>query len=147
MPFTILPISLILAAACAIINLWLGIRVGQVRQREKAWVGDAGSEPLIRRMRAQLNFVENVVFVLVLVALIELCTGSNIWLAILAGVFVAGRLLHPFGMDGWMPGRMIGATTTMLVQLALAVWAVTIPIVAHYELQRAVPTETVVPAG
>ncbi len=147
MPFTILPIALVLAAACALINLWLGIRVGQVRQKDKVWVGDAGSEPLIRRMRAQANFVENAPFVLVLVALIEFCAGTNPWLAIIAGLFVAARLCHPFGMDGWAPGRMIGAATTMLAELLLALWAVAIPIVAHHDLQRAEPTETVAPAG
>ena len=147
MPFTILPISLVLAAVCALVNLWLGIRIGQVRQKEKAWVGDAGSEPLIRRMRAQANFVENAPFVIALVALIELCAGTSVWLAIPAGLFVVARVLHPFGMDGWRAGRMIGAVVTMLVLLVLAIWAVAIPVIAHHDIQRAEPTETVVPAG
>ena len=129
------------------INLWLGVRVGQVRQKERTWIGDAGSEPLIRRMRAQANFVENAPFVLALVALIELCAGTSLWLAIPAGLFVVARIVHPFGMDGSAPARMIGAGTTMLVLLVLAIWAVAIPIVARHDIQRAEPTETVVPAG
>ena len=44
MPSTILPIALLLATACALVNLWLSVRIGQVRRREKLWVGDAGSE-------------------------------------------------------------------------------------------------------
>ena len=144
MPFIILPIALVLAAACALINLWLGIRIGQVRRREKILVGDGASEPLIRRMRAQANFVESAPFVLALVVLIELCTGTSLWLAIIAGLFVLARLTHPFGMDGWVPGRMIGAAVTMLALLLLALWAVAIPIVVPHDLHRAQATGTVV---
>ena len=142
MPSTILPIALLLAAACALVNLWLSVRIGQVRRREKLWAGDAGSEPLLRRMRAQANLIENAPLVVALVALIELSAGTNLWLAILAGLFVAARLAHPLGMDGWVPGRVFGAATTMLVQLLLALWAVAIPIVAHHDVRRAEPVET-----
>jgi uncharacterized protein len=38
----ILPIALTTAAAAAIVNLWLGIRIGQVRTREKISIGEAG---------------------------------------------------------------------------------------------------------
>jgi hypothetical protein len=48
----ILPIALTAAAAAAIVNLWLGIRIGQVRTREKISIGDGGNEALIRRMLA-----------------------------------------------------------------------------------------------
>ncbi len=147
MPSTILPIALVLAAACASINVWLGIRIGRMRAHEKVSVGDGGSEPLIRRMRAQANFVENAPFVVILVALIELCAGSSSWLALLALLFVGGRIVHPFGMDGWMPGRLVGTALTMLIQIVLAIWAIAIPIIAHHDLKRAEPTEIVVPAG
>ena len=147
MPFTILPIALSLAAACALVNLWLSTRVGQVRRRTGVWVGDGGAEPLVRRMRAQANFAENAPFVLVLVTLIEVCAGCSQWLAILAGLFVLARLVHPFGMDGWGPGRMFGAIGTMLAQLLLAIWAVAIPIVAHHDLVRAEKTGTVTSAS
>ena len=147
MPFTILPVSLVLAAACALINLWLSVRTGQMRRRERVWVGDGGSEPLIRRMRAQANFLENAPFALLLVALIELGTGQRHWLWLLAALFVAARLAHPFGMDGVKPARMIGAGLTMLVLLVLAVWAVAIPISASEHLKRGEPIETVVPRG
>ena len=147
MPFTILPVSLALAAACALINLWLSVRTAQVRRREKVWVGDGGSEPLIRRMRAQANFLENAPFVLVLVALIELGTGHRDWLWVAAAAFVIARVAHPFGMDGVRPARMLGALLTMLVLLFLAIWAIAIPISASDHLNRGEPIETVVPRG
>ena len=147
MPFTILPIALVLAGLCTLINLWLSIRTGQVRGREKISIGDGGSEPLIRRMRAQANFIENAPLVVVLVALVELCTGTSLVLAVLALLFVVARIAHAFGMDGWGPGRMAGTGATMLIQLVLAVWAIAIPIVAHHDMQRTQPSETIVPVG
>ena len=146
-PFTVLPVSLALAAACALINLWLHLRIGQVRRRERIWIGDGGSELLVRRMRAQANFLENAPFVLVLVALIELATAQHGWLWGVAALFVAARLAHPFGMDGRLPARMVGAAATMLVLLVLAVWAIAIPISAQDHLGRGQPVEVTVPRG
>jgi uncharacterized protein len=118
----ILPIALTTAAAAAIVNLWLGIRIGQVRTREKISVGDGGNEALIRRMRAQANFVEFTPFVLVLVALLEMATGTTIWLWAAAGLYIVARLAHAFGMDGMKGGREAGILLTMLITLGLALY-------------------------
>lgn len=139
-------ISLVLAGALALLNLWLAMRVGRVRGQEKVSVGDGGNERVIRRMRAHANFHENAWVVLVLVLLIELSVGPSIWLWAAAALFVLARIGHGIGMDGWYPGRMGGTTTTMVLQLVLAVWAIAIPLAAHH--QAAVPTtETMVPQG
>ena len=66
----ILPVTLTAAAAAAIINLWLAIRVGQMRGTTKTIHGDDAGGPLTRRMRAQLNFVETAPFVLALIVLL-----------------------------------------------------------------------------
>ena len=60
-----LPISLTIAAGAALLNLWLATRVGCVRGQEKVSIGDGGNDRLIRRMRAQANYVENTPFVLI----------------------------------------------------------------------------------
>lgn len=124
----ILPVTLTAAAAAAIINLWLAIRVGQMRGVTKTIHGDDGGGPLTRRMRAQLNFVENTPFVLALVAGIELSGRGNPWLAWVVAVYMLGRVAHGFGMDGEGPTkpRMIGTMTTMLTLLGLAAAAVLI---------------------
>ena len=54
---TILPVTLLSAAAAVFVNIWLGLRIGQLRGQFKVSVGDGGHEPLLRRMRAQANFV------------------------------------------------------------------------------------------
>ncbi|OYW48077.1 MAG: GST-like protein [Novosphingobium sp. 12-62-10] len=123
-----LPITLAAAGAAALLNVWLSIRIGMVRTAQKISVGDGGCEELIRRMRAQANFIENTPIVLILVAAIEAARGYNLWLAGVAALYTLGRVAHGVGMDGGKlgTGRMIGTLITMLAQVGLAVWAVTI---------------------
>ena len=140
-----LPVTLTAAAAAALINLWLAVRVGQMRGATKTIHGDDGGGPLTRRMRAmtktihgddsggplsrrmraQLNFVENTPFVLVLIAAIEITGKGAPWLAWVAGIYMLGRVAHGMGMDaetGTKP-RMMGTLITMLTLLGLAVMA------------------------
>lgn len=128
----ILPVALATAAACALINLWLAIRVGQVRRAEKISIGDGGNERLIARMRAQLNFTEYAPFILILIGLIELAVGTQGWLWGIAVAFIVARILHPIGMDGvWKPARAIGIALTFLILIALAGIAATVPFFSY----------------
>ncbi|MCZ8323446.1 MAG: MAPEG family protein [Novosphingobium sp.] len=122
----LLSTTLSLAAAAAVINLWLSIRCGQVRSKAAISIGTGGNELLDRRMRAQLNFAENTPWVLFLIAGIELAEKGGQWLAIVGGVYMLGRVAHGLGMDGtsFAKGRMIGTLITMLTLLGLAVVAV-----------------------
>ena len=125
----ILPITLTLAGAAALLNIWMGARVGQMRRAHKVSVGDGGAQPLIARMRAQANFVEYTPFFLILVALIELAKGSPVWLWIVGIAFILGRIAHVFGMDG-KPGnrlRTIGILSTALILIGLAAYAISLP--------------------
>lgn len=146
MPLTLLPVTLVLAGALALVNLWLMVRIAQVRRSGRVWVGDGGDERVERRMRAQANFVENAPFVLALVGLIEFSAGTSWWLWGAAALFLVARLLHPFGMDGWKPGRSAGAALSMGLLLGLGLWAIAIPFTAHRADKAAVPVE-VVPNG
>jgi len=119
----LLPVALTTTGAAALINLWLGVRVSRTRMVEKVSVGDGGNPRLIARMRAQLNFAEYTPIVLILIALIEFGAGTQLWLWAASALYLLGRLLHPIGMDGWMPGRTIGIVSTMLVMLGLAGYA------------------------
>lgn len=127
----ILPITLTIAGAAALLNIWLGYRVGQMRQAHKVSIGDGGAEPLTARMRAQSNFVEYTPLFLILLGLIELAIGSPLWLWVVAGVYILSRIVHAFGMDRPSPDplrlRMIGIIVTFLVLLGLAVYAIALP--------------------
>lgn len=124
----VLPVTLSIAAAAAVLNLWHMMRLGQTRHRFKVSVGDGGNEVLTRRMRAHLNFAENTPLVLILLALVELAGKGGHWLAWVGGVYIVARVLHVFGMDMPSPNapRGIGVMVTMLVQLGLAAVAVLI---------------------
>lgn len=142
----ILPISLTIAAGAALLNLWLTVRVGRVRTTEKVSIGDGGSEPLIRRMRAHSNFVENSAFVLILLALVELGLGSSLWLWAVGALYLVGRVLHALGMDGMMWGRMAGTIITILTQLGLAITAVALVYLTPVSFSSTtVETEVVAP--
>ena len=143
----ILPISLTIAAGAALLNLWLSLRVGRVRTREKVFIGDGGSDALTRRMRAHSNFVENTAFVLILLALVELGAGSSMWLWGVGALYLVGRILHALGMDGMMWGRMAGTTVTMLTQLGLAITALAVVYLTPTSVTatKIVETETVAP--
>ena len=123
---TPVPVTLISAVAAVLLNFWLSWRIGSLREEYKVSVGDGGHEPLLRRMRAQSNFIENAPFVLILIGALELSGSNRSALGGIAVVFLAARIAHAFGMDGgerqrW---RMLGMLGTMLTNLALVVLAV-----------------------
>lgn len=121
----VLKTSLCLAAAAAVVNFWLGMRIGQLRTKLKISVGDGGNELMVRRMRAQANFAEWTPVILVLFALVELAGRGSWWIAPLGAAFILGRIAHAFGMDGnFGAGRPIGMITTMGSILVLAIVAV-----------------------
>ncbi|MBA3053916.1 MAG: MAPEG family protein [Sphingomonadales bacterium] len=124
----LLQTTLSLAAAAAVINFWLSVRIGQLRQTQGISVGDGGNDVIVRRMRAQLNFVENAPLFLILVGLVEMTGKGGTWLAPVGAVFMLGRVAHAFGMEENGPkwGRPAGALTAMLGLLGLAVVAVLI---------------------
>ena len=124
----ILPITLTMAGAAALINIWLGWRVGQVRIAHKVVMGDDGNPAVIARMRAHANFVEYTPFVLILIGLIELAAGTSLWLWAVGSLYLLARVAHSFGMDVQPPARSrargIGVLVTMLVLLGLGVYAI-----------------------
>jgi len=150
----LLPITITAAAAAALLHIWLSLRTSQVRMKLKIELGDGGSEPLTRRMRAHANFVENAPFVLLLVLLLELSGASPtfLWAAVI--LFILARLSHAFGMDRKAPNplRMAGTMGSLLVIGALAIWGIVLSYAAMGEApeRRQAPTikaETTAPAA
>ncbi len=131
MSLSMLPVTLMLAGALTLINLWLAFRVGQMRGREKVSFGDGGNDRVLRRMRAHANFVEYAPFFLALVGPLEFSVGTSVWLWAASALFLVGRVLHPFGMDGLAKGREVGTGLTFLLMLMLAIWAIALPIIAR----------------
>jgi uncharacterized membrane protein YecN with MAPEG domain len=124
----ILQTTLSLAAAAAVLNFWLAVRTSKLRMSTKVLHGDGENPLLLRRMRAQANFVENTPFVLILIAAIEMTGKGGQWLAIVGAVYLLARIAHAFGMDKDFasPLRAAGFLVTALVLLGLALMAVLI---------------------
>lgn len=129
----ILPITLTIAGAAAIVNIWLAIRIITVRTKAKVLIGDGGNPLLVARMRAQLNYVEYTPFVLILMGLIELARGTSTWLWAAGIIYILGRIVHPFGLDKQTmhPLRGVGMLTTWIVLIGLAGYAISIPYVTR----------------
>ncbi len=124
----VLTTTLTAAAAAALINCWLMFRCGQIRKVTKILHGDDDHPLLIRRMRAQSNFIESTPFVLILIAGIELAGRGGQWLSFTAAFYMLLRIAHAVGMDRSEINmfRMAGTMTTLLTQLGLSAAAVAI---------------------
>ncbi len=124
----ILPVTLTIAAAAAVVNLWLAFRIVPMRLKDNVLIGDDGNQRLQARMRAHANFTEYAPFILILLGLIELAGGSTLWLWIAGAVFVIARIAHAFGMDRTTSSvpRAGGALATWALMAVLAGWALTI---------------------
>lgn len=124
----ILPVTLVIAAAAGLINLWLALRVTRVRVVDKIMLGDGGVAAMTAKTRAHANFAEYAPTIVILIGLIELARGTSFWLWALGAAFILSRLAHALGMDRPSPNRLraSGATITWVVLLSLSVWALVI---------------------
>ena len=131
----ILPITLTIAGAAALLSIWLGLRVSHLRRTHHVSIGDGGNPAIVTRMRAQANFAEYTPIFLVLLALVELARGSETWLWGVAILYILARLAHMFGMERPAPNalRMGGVGITWIVLLGLGAYAIAIPYMERRE--------------
>ena len=122
---TPIPITLLTAASAVAVHIWLGARVVRSRREHKVRIGDGGNEAVLRRMRAQANFIENTTLFLILLGGLEVSGGNRLALGAVAAAFILARIAHPIGMDGphLVRWRMVGMMTTVFAMVALSLWA------------------------
>ena len=122
----ILPITLTIAGAAAILHVWLSVRVSRLRRQHHISIGDEDNVAVRTRMRAHANFAENTPIFLILLAFTELGAGGSLWLWGAAILFILARIAHVFGMDRPAPNplRIGGIVLCWLVLLGLAGWAI-----------------------
>lgn len=117
----LVPVTALYAALLGLVGMTLGGLVGRVRTKVDISLGTGGRKPLVEADRRHMNWVENVPFALLLLALIELNGGSKALLHGLGAVLLACRIIHPFGLDAdamMKPARAIGQGGTYVVMLA-----------------------------
>ena len=121
-------ITLIIAAAMGLLNLWLSARVVKVRRARRVSLGHGDVPELEARCRAHANFNEYVPIALILMGLVEMNVGGSRWLWGIGALLVVARVLHPFGLDrtGANIYRMLGVVLTYASLLFLIGWAIAI---------------------
>ena len=108
-----LPVTSALTAALGLLLVVLSFAVSLKRMKVGTEIGVGEDEGLLRRIRAQGNFIEYVPIALILCALAELRGASVSWLWAIAGLLLLGRLLHATGMlGGSTPLRATGMLAT-----------------------------------
>lgn len=119
-----LPITSVVAALAGIMLVALSLRVGLFRAKEDIWFLDGGNDELLRRVRAQGNFIEYVPLALLLIALVELGGGASGLVWGLGGGLLAARLAHAIGVAkrATSPARSAGTLGTFAVLLVSSGW-------------------------
>ncbi|MBB6467027.1 hypothetical protein HNQ96_002903 [Aminobacter lissarensis] len=120
-----LPITSTTAALAAVVLVCLSIAVSLRRKKVGIKIGYSEDTALMRRIRAQGNFIEYVPLALILLALAEYRQAPAAMLWAIACLLIAGRSLHfvgimtgktPLsapGMIGTYGALLIGATALM----------------------------------
>jgi uncharacterized protein len=116
-----LQVTALYAGLLGIVGLVLWGLVGQARTKTTVSLGDGGIKPLMEASRRHMNWVENVPFIVLLIAIAELNGGGKTWLHVMGLVLLIARVIHPFGinadiMNTWQRG--VGAGGTGLVAAA-----------------------------
>lgn len=120
-------VTLLIAGLHGLLLLMLLWPIVKIRRGRRIGLGTGGDPELQQRIRVHANFVENVPFALVLLALLEL-TGLR-WEAIaaLGGALLVARVLHAVGLTGspgYSRGRFLGTLTTWMVILTASALAI-----------------------
>ena len=114
-----LPITSTVAALAALALVALSIAVSLRRKKVGVRIGFGEDTLLMRRVRAQGNFIEYVPLALILLALAEYRHAPEVLLWAVAGLLIVGRCLHFAGiMASSTPLRapgMVGTYAALLV--------------------------------
>ncbi|BCH26493.1 hypothetical protein MesoLjLc_64070 [Mesorhizobium sp. L-8-10] len=118
-----LPITGTVAALASVALVALSIPVSLQRMKVDTRIGMGSDPTLLRRIRAQGNFIEYVPLALIVLALCEFRGVPAAWLYTIAILLVLGRALHVAGMlTGVTPIRasgMLGTYGALLVGAAV----------------------------
>ena len=120
-------ITLLYAGFCALLVVFLAVRVAQWRFRHKIGLGDGGDRELLKRVRAHANAVENMPLALILLGGMELNGYSNLMIHGFGGVLLVSRMAHAWGLShssGTSRGRLFGSLFTWLLLVTMALFAI-----------------------
>ena len=120
-------ITLMYAGFCALLVVFLAVRVVQWRFRHKIGLGDGGDRELLKRVRAHANAIENMPLALILLGGMELNGYPNALIHGFGAVLLVSRAAHAWGLShssGTSRGRFLGSLFTWLLLVVMAVFAI-----------------------
>ena len=123
-------ITLLYAALLGIVGFILQCLVGPLRGRHNVSLDHGGHKDLNEAIRRHGNWAENVPYILLMMALIEINGASKGWLHALGLLLLASRMIHPMGMDANRmahPLRIVGMAGTVFATVGVigtALWQV-----------------------
>jgi uncharacterized membrane protein YecN with MAPEG domain len=117
-------VSALAAGVLIILQMLLLLFTARGRQRARQSLGDGGDEDLTRAVRRHGNLAENAAIFLICAALYEMMGGERMWVEVLCGAFVIGRLSHALGLS--MKNtvnvfRLLGVALTVAAGVAVGV--------------------------
>jgi uncharacterized protein len=92
-------VTLLYAALLGIVGFILQCLIGPMRGRYDVSLDHGGHKDLNEAIRRHANWVENVPYILLMMALIEINGAPHGWLHALGLLLLVSRTLHPIGMD------------------------------------------------
>jgi uncharacterized membrane protein YecN with MAPEG domain len=118
-------IVLFYAALLALLFVALSIRTLRLRRRLGIAIGDAGSEAMLRAMRAHANFAEYAPLSLLLLFFVESSGAAPLFVHALGAGMLLGRLSHAFGVSRVRENfafRVAGMALTLTPMIASALY-------------------------
>jgi uncharacterized protein len=120
-----LEITAVYAALLGLLFMLLSFRVSKHRLAGHVSLGDGNNPALAQAIRAHGNFAEYVPLALILIGLAEAQGAAGMFLHVLGGGLLAGRLLHAWGMSqpkAVNHARRFGIVLTWLTILVASVF-------------------------
>lgn len=108
-----------------LMHIFMTLRVGKVRIKNKISLGDGGNADLLARIRAHGNFIEIVPLPLIGLVLLALLNAHDFALHGFGALLLVGRIFHLIGMGGKHnagKARPIGMMMNMLAILGIALY-------------------------
>ena len=118
-------ITAMTTGALVILQVVLSMRTSFARIEHKQSLGDGGNPDLIARSRAHGNLSESAPIILIMFGLLEVSGANSFGVALLAIVFIVGRVLHPIGMSMKKTSnllRLLGAMSANIIGVLGGAW-------------------------
>ncbi len=128
-----LPITALYAGLLGVFALYLSFQAGSFRGKSGVSIlhGDPVNWELAEKVRRHQNFLEYVPMIVILMAAIELNSGSGMILHIIGVLLIISRIAHAIGLkhdNMGHPGRIIGAGGSALITLGAAGYTIWIAV-------------------